>query len=172
MPLDASIVEPYVRELEELYVDSTYSAMTYFEAAKSAELLGKVLVFVPALISSMSGLLVALGQTGRWGAVSALAGAVAATAAFLGSDRKAPSFKDSARQFTVLRHRAKMESNFALSRSSTVDLEAIVRELRGEYENIVSKSEPTPNRVFVRAQKRISSGATSYEVRQDPNSAP
>ncbi|MEV7807418.1 SLATT domain-containing protein [Microbispora sp. NPDC088329] len=162
MTLNAESTKPYIDELQELYTDATYSAMTYFEAAKSAELWGKVLVFVPALVSSLSGLLVALGQPGKWGAASAVAGAVAATAAFLGADRKAPSYKDSARQFTVLRHRAKMESKLSFDQPSTDALNSVVRGLRAEYESIVSKSEPTPNRAFAKAQRRIDSGATSY----------
>lgn len=163
MTLDKADIKPYIEELNELYIDATYSAMTYFEAAKSAELWGKVLVFIPALFASLSGLLVSLGQPGRWGAVGAVAGAVAATAAFLGSDRKAPSFKDSARQFTVLRHRAKMEEKLAGSHASISELDAKVRSLRGEYESIVNKTEPTPNRIFRKVQKRIGSGVTSYE---------
>lgn len=162
MSLDAELTKPYINELEELYTDSTYSALTYFEAAQSAELWGKLLVFLPALASSVSGLLVALGQTQRWGAVSAIAGAIAATAAFLGADRKAPSYKDSARQFTALRHRAKMESKLAFNQPTVEALDAIVRTLRTEYENIVSKSEPTPNRAFKKAQRRIGEGVTAY----------
>ena len=59
------------RELERLYIDCSYSAQIHFEAAKSAELFGKLLVFVPALLSGTSALLVALGQARAWGAVGA-----------------------------------------------------------------------------------------------------
>ncbi|MEV0613822.1 hypothetical protein AB0I81_10910 [Nonomuraea sp. NPDC050404] len=163
MALDTVDAKPYVEELHELYTDAMYSAMTYFEAAKSAELWGKVLVFIPALCSSLAGLLIALGQPSRWGALGAVAGAVAATAAFLGSDRKAPSFKDSARQFTALRHRAKMEEKLACSHPTIGELDIVVRTLRGEYESIVNKTEPTPNRIFKRVQKRINSGVTAYD---------
>jgi hypothetical protein len=43
-------LEPYLKELDNLYEDASYSAQTYFEAAKSAEMWGKAIVFIPALV--------------------------------------------------------------------------------------------------------------------------
>jgi hypothetical protein len=155
--------KPYTRELDRLYEDASYSSQTYFEAAKSAEFWGRGIVFLPALVAATASLLVALGEPKSWGAIGAVAGAVAATASFLGAERRANSLKESARRFTVLRHAAMLERNLALQRSDQ-DLEHIVRSLRDQYASIVSANELAGTRFFNRAQKRIDSGVLRYEA--------
>ncbi|MEV7984751.1 SLATT domain-containing protein [Micromonospora sp. NPDC085948] len=154
---------PYVRELDRLYEDASYSAQTYFEAAKSAEAWGKSMVFGPALASALASFLVALGESKQWGAVGAVAGAIAATAAFLGADRKANSLKDTARKYTALRHSARLEKELSASRSDD-DLDAVVRGLREQYSLIVSTNEVVASRFFKKAHTRIGAGVLKYEV--------
>ncbi|MFG1799508.1 hypothetical protein ACGFI4_04930 [Micromonospora carbonacea] len=150
-------------ELHRMYEDASYSAQIYFEAAKSAEFWGKAIVFLPALASSAASILVALGESRQWGAVGAVAGAVAATSAFLGSDRRAKSLRESGNRFTALRHTVRLESATSGDRAKE-ELEQIVRSLRAEYNSIVSDNELVSNRFFKKADSRISSGSLSYEV--------
>jgi len=163
MALSRQAVEPYTSQLENLRDDAGYSAQSYFEAAKSAELWGRAIVFVPALLGALAGVIIALGGAREWGAIAAVAGAVAATASFLGSDRKSGSFKESARQFTKLRHRAAMELKLASRKASESELEETLRTLRREYESVVNVSEPVPDRAFRKAKRRIDSGVLKYE---------
>ncbi|MET8339775.1 SLATT domain-containing protein [Streptosporangium canum] len=156
-------IDPYLAELDSLYEDASYSAQSYFEAAKSAEFWGKAIVFVPALMSATAALLVALGWAKQWGAVGAVAGAVAATAAFLGSEKRASSHKETARQFTKLRHEVRFERSLAHKRRSDEDLEERIRVLRDNYNVIVSTGELVSNRFFSRAQQRIKKGVLSYD---------
>ncbi|MFF0574316.1 SLATT domain-containing protein [Streptosporangium saharense] len=164
-------IDPYLAELDSLYEDASYSAQSYFEAAKSAEFWGKSIVFVPALMSAVSALLVALGWTRQLGAVGAIAGAIAATAAFLGSERRASSHKETGRQFTKLRHEVRFERSLAHKRSSDEELEERVRILRDNYNVIVSTGELVSNRFFSRAQERIKKGVLSYNHVDDSNVA-
>jgi gas vesicle protein len=159
-------VGPYIAELDRLYDDASYSSQTYFEAAKSAEFWGRGIVFIPALLAAAAALLVSLGEARAWGAVGAIAGSVAATASFLGSERRANSLKESARRFTVLRHATMLERNLALQKSEH-DLEQTVRSLRDQYAAIVSATDLAGNRFFERAQKRIKSGVLEYEAEQE-----
>jgi len=155
---------PLVREMERMYEDCNYSAMTYFSAAKSAEFWSKAIVFWPAVASAFGALLVALDQPKLWGAIGAVAGAVAATASFVGGgDRKSSSYKDSAKRYTALRHRVRMELALAES-SEGIELDEVVRKLRAEYESILSANEPVPDRFFKRASKRIDAKVLSYSV--------
>lgn len=169
MALSRQEIEPYTSQLSNLREDAGYSAQSYFEAAKAAEFWGKAIVFVPALLGAVAGIIVALGGTREWGAVGAVAGAVAATASFLGSDRKSGSFKESARQFTKLRHRAAMELELASRKTSENELDETLRTLRREYDSVVNVSEPVPDRAFSKAKKRIDSGVLEYEP--DPTSS-
>jgi hypothetical protein len=162
MAIDVIAAKPYLAQLRKLDEDATYSAQSYFEAAKSAEIWGRAIVFVPAVLAAVAALIVALGGAKEFGAAGAVAGAVAATASFLGTDRKASSFKDSARQFTRLRHRASLELDLAERSDGEASLNAVVRALRKEYEDVVSVGEPVPGRAFRKAQKRIGAGVLTY----------
>ncbi|WP_432957685.1 hypothetical protein [Micromonospora haikouensis] len=153
----------YIAELDRMYEDSNYSAQTYFEAAKSADFWGKAIVFLPALAASAASILVATGQSKQWGAVGAVAGAVAATSAFLGSDRKAKSLRDAANRFTALRHMIRFEKA-ACGTKNREEIDQLVRSLRGEYNAIVASNELVANRFFNRAHKRIVSGVLDYQV--------
>ncbi|MBP2707351.1 SLATT domain-containing protein [Microbispora sp. RL4-1S] len=161
-------LRPYLIELERLYEDASYSAQSYFEAAKSAEFWGKAIVFIPAVVTAATSLLIALGGDKQWGAVGAVAGAVAATASFLGSGKQVSSYKDSGRRFTELRHKARMERTLAIKKPSETDLEKQLRTLRKEYGEVVSSSELIPNRLFKRVQRRIGAGVLSYEGSDEP----
>jgi hypothetical protein len=170
MALSKQTADPYVSQLQALSEDAAYSAQTYFEASKSAEFWGRAIVFVPALLGAIAGVIVALSGVREWGAVGAVAGAVAATASFLGSDRKAASFKDSAKKFTNLRHRATMEVELASRQSSEEDLAAVLRSLRKEYEAVVLVTEPAPSNAFSKAQSRIKAGVLEYDTEASPTS--
>ncbi|MFF5249137.1 SLATT domain-containing protein [Streptosporangium sp. NPDC000095] len=156
-------LRPYLVELDRLYEDASYSAQSYFEAAKSAEFWGKAIVFIPAVASAAASLLVALGGDKQWGAAGAVAGAIAATASFLGAGKQASSYKDSGRRFTELRHKARMERTLAMKRPNEMDVEKQLRLLRKEYGEVVSSSELISNRLFKRVQRRIDSGVLSYK---------
>lgn len=162
MAITADESSPYILQLKKLNEDASYSAQAYFEAAKNAEFWGRSIVFLPAVLGAVAGIIVALGGVKEFGAVGAVAGAVAATAAFLGTDRKASSFKDSARQFTRLRHRASLELDLSARIPSEDQLDGIVRTLRKEYEDIIGGGESIPDRAFQKAQKRIGGGVLKY----------
>jgi len=153
---------PQAEALDRICEDETYSAQAYYEAAKSADFFGKGLVFVSAVISSISSLSLALSAPKWIGAFGAAAGAVAATASLLGSDKRATSYKDAAKRFTVLRHRANYERG-VVAQLSGDSADAVVRSLLDDYNEIVQIAEPVPNRLFERAQRRIQAGTLSCE---------
>lgn len=152
------IDDPYIDALKSLEENCKYNAQAYFEAAKSAEFWGKVIVFIPAILSAAAGTLVALGWDKSWGVASAMAGLIAATGSFLGAERKAPSFKESARKYTALKHEIKLEITLAPTVESAESLRQSLRSLTDQYQAIASRDEPVPNRQFDRATKRIESG--------------
>ncbi|WP_433151204.1 SLATT domain-containing protein [Actinomadura nitritigenes] len=156
-------IKNIIAELDRLYDDASYSAQSYFEAAKSAALWGKTFILFPALVSSLSSFVIALGWSKSWGTLGAIAGAVAATAAFLGSDKKANSHLNSARNFTDIRHAARLEMSLAQGSTNVGQLEEKLRALRAEYSAVNSGIEPISNRFFRKAQKRIDGGVLSYE---------
>ncbi|MDB4873059.1 MAG: hypothetical protein JWL97_4063 [Gemmatimonadales bacterium] len=165
MNLSEAELRPYLSELDNLYEDSSYTAQSYFEAAKSAEFWGKAIVFIPALAGTVAALLVSIGGSKQWGAVGAVAGAITLTASFLGAEKKANSYKETGRRFTGLRHEIRLERTLLIKRSNESDVEKRLRALRKEYNDIVSASELVPNRLFRRAAKRIKAGVLSHEGR-------
>jgi len=162
MAVASNEAAPYLRQLAKLNEDASYSAQAYFESAKNAEIWARAIIFIPAVLGAVASLIVALGGAKEFGAAGAVAGAVAATASFLGTDRRAFSFKDSARQFTRLRHRASLELDLSERVESVSSLDTVVRSLRKEYEDVVSVGEPVPGRAFRKAQKRIDQGVLRY----------
>ncbi|WP_159029850.1 hypothetical protein [Streptomyces marincola] len=147
--------------LETLSTDANYSAQTYFEAAKSADFWSRVIVFFPALVSAAAGMVTAFYSVRIGGPISAISGAIAATASFIGSGKQAGFYRDSARKYTNLRHAVRLEISLAGAKTEA-EMEEITRALFERRQSIVSTDEPVPNRFFDRASSRISAGVTSY----------
>jgi hypothetical protein len=101
---NADHINLYQKEFNRLYEDTSYSAQTYYEASKGAELLGRGIVYVPALIAAISSLLVILGLSKFWAIGGVTAGIVSATSSFLETNAKAASFLQSGNAFTKIRH--------------------------------------------------------------------
>lgn len=148
-------------ELERLHENCLYSAQAYFEAAKQAELWGRLLVFIPACVSTVCGVMTSVDSWKFWGAMGAVCGAIAATGSFLGSTKRATDFLSSARAYTVLRHKIKLALNLLSIDQDFVDAQAQVTEFSNEYTQIVASDFPVPNRSFNLASRRISQGAAS-----------
>ncbi|MFD4915962.1 SLATT domain-containing protein [Streptomyces virginiae] len=159
MMMTESQIDQARTELERIKGNCLYSAQAYFEAAKSAELWGRLMVFLPACVTAISGLLLALGIDRKYGAISATAGAIAATASFLGSTKKATDFLSSARSYTVLRHKVHSELSFLDEQSDFSATKEKAQELNSEYMRIAAADTPVPNRHFTKAVKRIEQGA-------------
>ena len=155
MALSEEEIAPYVKELERLQGNSLYSAQAYFEAAKFSETVGRLFVFLPALVSAVAGTIIATGGTKAWGVASAVSGAVAATASYLGSERKSTSYRTSARRYTGLRHRLTFESSILGNKDTLPEVEEVTRSLTAEYQEIVAADDPVPNSLYEKARKRI-----------------
>lgn len=153
--------EAIKNEFERIQENCLYSAQAYFEAAKRAEFWGRLMVFVPACVSALSGFMSAMNKTPTWGAVSAVAGAVAATASFLGATKKAADFQSSARSYTSLRHNVHVEIALLSTARDWIDAQSTLRSLNSSYVQIVSTDVPMPNRAFNVARKRIQQGMAS-----------
>lgn len=119
------------------------------------------MVFIPACVSALSGFMSAMNKAPTWGAVSAVAGTVAATASFLGATKKAADFQSSARSYTALRHNVHMEIALLSTARDWIDAQSTLRSLNSSYVQIVSTDVPMPNRAFNVARKRIQQGMAS-----------
>ena len=163
MTLTDSQHDSLKEQLESLHGSCLYSAQAYFEAAKRAELWGRLMTFLPACVSAISGFMASVGPKSFWGAVAAVAGSIAATASFLGATKKATDFLNSARSYTILRHKVKLELRFLSADSGVSFQEARVRveKLNNEYTQIVASDVPVPNRSFNIASDRIEQGMAS-----------
>ncbi|QOV35253.1 hypothetical protein IM697_35070 [Streptomyces ferrugineus] len=163
MPLTDAQHESLKEQLQSMHGNCLYSAQTYFEASKRAELWGRLMVFLPACVSAVSGFMTSIGPRSFWSALAAVAGSVAATASFLGATKKAADFLSSARSYTILRHKIKLEMQFlSLDPDVTFDeARSRVELLNTEYTQIISSDIPSPNRSFSVASKRIEEGMAS-----------
>ncbi|MFF8432682.1 MULTISPECIES: hypothetical protein [Streptomyces] len=148
-------------EYSRIQENCLYSAQAYFEAAKRAEFWGRLMVFLPACVAALSGFMSAMNKTPTWGAVSAVAGAVAATASFLGTTKKAADFQSSARSYTALRHNVHVEMALLSTDRDWAEAQSTLRSLNSSYVQIVSTDIPVPNRAFGVARNRIQQGMAS-----------
>ncbi len=147
-----------MRQLQKLQTEALYSAQTYYEASKRLDGLSRRLVFLPSCASAIAASAVALGAH-RWlGAVSALANVMIATATYVGVERKANSYKRTAGQLTALRHRLSLEIDLASTAESIETLDERTREASRTYQEIVMSAEPTDNKDYDAAEKRIKAG--------------
>ncbi|MFI6979900.1 hypothetical protein ACIBSV_15085 [Embleya sp. NPDC050154] len=158
MALSETEAKPYTDELSSIYDSSSYSAQAYFEAAKSAEFWGRIIVFAPALVAAISGSIVALGGSSLWGISGAVSGGVAATATFMGSAQKTPMYLTSARRYTQLRHGVRLAKRTALDFATVNELSLAVQDFNRQQNEIIDQDLPIPNRLYARASRRISTG--------------
>jgi hypothetical protein len=157
-----SHVELYRAEFNRLYEDASYSAQTYYEASKGAEFLGRAIVYVPALLASVSSLLIILGLSKDWGAVGIASGIVSATSSFLGTERKAAAFRHSGNSFTKLRHEARLwRDTLVETRPETEAIDAL-KKLRSDYNEVVEVIELPGNHFFKKASRRITKNVLQY----------
>jgi hypothetical protein len=159
----AKHIQLYKVEFNKMYTDASYSAQTYYEATKAAELWGRGIVFIPALLAATSSLLIVLGLSKLWGVVGIVSGVISATSSFLGAERKASLFRESGNSFTNLRHEARMwRDSLVEIRPETEAFEAL-KKLRGDYALVVDRIELPSNRFFKRASERIDTGVLDYD---------
>jgi hypothetical protein len=159
----AGYIDLYKAEFDKLYSDASYSAQTYYEASKSSELLGRAIVFIPALLAATASLLVILGLSRLWGVLGVVSAVVSATSSYLGAERKASAFRGSGNSFTKIRHEARMWRDALVSTQPEIECLRALKHLRDEYASVVDKIELPSNRFFKRADKRVSQGALSYD---------
>ncbi|WNZ09647.1 SLATT domain-containing protein [Streptomyces sp. 11x1] len=161
MSTSETLFESIKTELARIQSNCLYTAQGYFEAAKSAEKWGRLMVFIPACVTAISSLLVAVkvGPEVFFSGLGAVSGAVAATAAFLGSPKTAADHLASARAYTALKHRADTEISLMTEASDLPALEVRVRELSADYVRITSTDTPMANKFYEKAQQRIQRGA-------------
>lgn len=148
-------------ELARIQRNCLYAAQGYFEAAKSAEQWGRLMVFIPACVTAICSLLVAVkvGPEIVFSGLGAVSGAIAATAAFLGSPKTAADHLASARAYTALKNRADTEISLMTDASELAALEVRTRELSADYVRITSTDTPMANKFYEKAQQRIQQGA-------------
>ena len=156
-------VDLYRSEFERLYSDATYSAQTYYEAAKSSEFWGRAIVFIPALFAAAASLLVIFGQTRLWGVVGVVSSVVIATSSYLGAERRASALRESGNSFTKIRHEARMWRDALVFTQPEDECLRSLKELRAAYALVVDKIELPGNRFFIKADRRIGEGALDYE---------
>lgn len=161
MTLSTAQHDSIENELKRIQENALYSAQAYFEAAKRAEFWARLIVFIPACVAALAGLMASIDSWKFWGAAAAVSGAVAATGSFLGSTNRATDYLNSARSYTVLRHKIHLELNLLSSDLNFPDIRARTAELNSEYTQIVSTDFPLSNRAFNIARRRISEGAAS-----------
>ncbi|MFD8296598.1 SLATT domain-containing protein [Streptomyces bauhiniae] len=161
MSISDTQFESIKTELRRIQGNCLYTAQGYFEAAKSAEKWGRLMVFIPACATAVSGFLVAVkvGPGVFFSGLGAVAGAVAATAAFLGSPKTAADHLASARAYTALKHRVDAEINLMTEASDLAALEARTRELSTDYVRITSTDTPMANKFYEKARQRIQQGS-------------
>jgi gas vesicle protein len=152
----------YKAEFDKLYTDASYSASTYYEASKGASLLGRTIVFFPALLAAISSMLILFGLSTLWGIVGVASGIVTATSSFLGADRKADEFRKTGNSFTKLRHEARMWRDVFVEVRPEEELVKALKDLRGEYNDIVDDIELPANIYFKKASRRIEAGVFGY----------
>jgi hypothetical protein len=169
MTLQTKDVQPYVDELDRLYIDALYGAQTQFEASKRLARHARMLILFPSSLAAIAGFLVAVGLPPWIGAVSAVAGVMSATASYLGADRKPAAYLRTAQRFTELRHEVRRSRDLARHAASVEQLRTAVETLGQRYANIVDSSEPTTNKDYTLADQRIKDGTFDYEPRPSLN---
>jgi hypothetical protein len=117
-----------------------------------------LLVFLPSLIAVITGSISAFGGPDVWSGVAAIAAGVAGLATALGVDRDAISHMAAGNLMTSLRHEARSLHESFWKEMRRDQLFAELKRINDKYQNIRLALEPTDNKAFEKARKRIKEG--------------
>ncbi|MCA9610577.1 MAG: SLATT domain-containing protein, partial [Myxococcales bacterium] len=144
--------------------DCLYTAQTHFEmASQKARRAKGWLVLLPSVVSSGSGLAVALGAPAWVGGFAALAGAISAAAAYLGVERDASAHEVAGKLLTQLRHEARAVRDSYSPNVTSGQFEGQVLALQQRYGAFVASLPLTDDDAFEKARKRIQAGRFTYD---------
>jgi hypothetical protein len=160
-------------ECEKVEENCLYTAQTHFVmAAKKQRLASGWLVVLPSIVSSLSGLAVAIGAKPWVGAFAAVAGVVSGVATFLGVDKEASSHETAGKLLTQLR-----DDSRALRETYSHDLSAEqlgteVRAIGNRYRAYVASLPLTDEASFEKARAKIKSGTFVFDSALRPATSP
>lgn len=141
-----------------------YTGQTHFEMALQKGKRAKGwLVLLPSSISSISGLIVALGAPGWLGAFAAVSGLVSGVASFLGVDKEATAHETAGKLLTQLRHEVRALADTYSPDMPLEHFAAQVRALENRYGAFVASLPLTENKTFEKVRAKIKSGTFQYD---------
>jgi hypothetical protein len=161
--------ENLIIECKQIEDDCKYSAEAHHQIADSAEKISFCIKFIPAVIASISGILILVGVSIVVAWLSVLSGFVLAIASVLDPDRKKNDHIKAAKDYTVLKHDSRALYQAFASEMSPSEFYIATRLLREKYNNTVYNSPKTTDEAFEKARRKIKAGRHSPDFEEKEN---
>lgn len=152
-----SNIENLKNECQVIEDNARHTAESHHIIASSSKSMAFWLEVFPAIIASLSGLLV-VGEAipAWWGWVTVVSAVITATSSIMGPHKSYYENLNAAKSFTVVKHRARsLHCSFATSFSEQEFLKE-VRSLSEYYNQLVLLTPPTEEWAYKKAVKKIS----------------
>lgn len=155
-----------LKECRTVAENCLYNAQAHFALAASREKQVRWLILVPSIITSVCGVLTALGLP-RWiGVLSAGGGLVVSIATSLGVEKGPAVHKKAAALWTALRHEARSLCETYFAELTRDQLLAEVRRIDDRYNSLCNALETTDRSSFEAARQRIKLGEHELDFKR------
>ena len=166
MTSDSVNLTNLARESQTVAENSLYNAQAHFALADSKERTARIMLIVPSAVAGVCGLLTAVGLPSWLGAFSAVGGFFVTVATILGVDKQPTAHRNAACQWTALHHEARSLHETYSTELPHEQFLAEVRRIDDRYNALCQATEPTDNKSFEIARKRIKAGLHDADFRR------
>lgn len=150
----------YINECKTIHENCTYTAEAHHQMALSAKRKAVWLEIVPAILAAVTGSLVAAGiAPTKLILLTVVSSTVTAVAATLNPNKIYQSHLEAAKNFTTLKHDARLMCKATASRLGDEAFAVCVEGLHARYNELVKTVPPTSPKSFAKAQEVIQGGA-------------
>ena len=149
----------YLKECSTIENNCTYTAEAHHIIATDSRCLSTKLQIVPAIIASLSGLLVVGKLVPEWwGWLTVLSATISAVAGVIDPTRTYYEHLNAAKNFTVIKQKAHSLRETFSHDMTDKELNIAVRILHDQYCDLIRCVPPTDDEAFEKARKRIQDG--------------
>lgn len=151
-------IKHLLEECKVIEENCLYTAQAHFEIASRVKKRSKLFFLIPSCISTLSGILTAIGLPSWLGAFAAISGLITGLFSVLGIGKQSSAHKQAANILTTLRHDARALHEAYWQEITRDQLFAEVRRLHDQYNALIQTLEMTDNASFEKARQRIKAG--------------
>lgn len=156
--MSSNEIASLINECKTIEENCLYTAAAHFIIENKMAAKARFYKYAPAIVAAIGGGAVLLGYDKAWGWVSIIGGLSTAMATALDVDKKTSEHKEAAKEFTILRHKARVAYQTFANEMKHEEFVQLTRDLCDRYADLVRRSPCTTEEAFEQGRKKVKAG--------------